>query len=246
MTPQYQLHADHLVRVQADNCEGLEFVPDTFAEVARSDPMDLRHALLQFMIAATPDSKTLNNILSDYDSVLEKMTTSQPGLFAPTGDENVVFVDNVPDTVNPVKAKMAYIQVPTKDGKSTELSLVWKFEVEMQDNWYEASVAMAAPHRIISVVDWASDAYLRPVPKPEEPETTAQYLGYAWGVNDPECGERSVLKQNDDLLASPVGWHSLPYSEDPTYDGVAIKAKSFFRNTTTTWGNNVRSDSLTS
>lgn len=28
----------------------------------------------------------------------------------------------------------------------------------MEDNWYEASVSVALPHRIIDVVDWASDS----------------------------------------------------------------------------------------
>ena len=38
-----------------------------------------------------------------------------------------------------------------------------QFEVEMEHNWYEATVSAALPHRIISVVDWASDS---PMPIP--------------------------------------------------------------------------------
>ena len=69
----------------------------------------------------------------------------------------------------------------------------FQFEVEMEDNWYEAAVSAVAPHRIISVVDWASDA---PIPSPEEPRKPASYNVYAWGVNDPSDGERTLEKEN--------------------------------------------------
>ena len=38
----------------------------------------------------------------------------------------------------------------------------------MEDNWYEAAVTAHHPHKIVSVVDWASDAsddHIAPVPK---------------------------------------------------------------------------------
>jgi extracellular elastinolytic metalloproteinase len=106
----------------------------------------------------------------------------------------------------------------------------------MQDNWYEAAVSAVAPHRIVSVVNWASDA---PVPIPE-PETTATHNVFAFGVNDPEEGKRSIKKENLDVLASPVGWHSLPYTSDLSFHDVKVATKEFYRNTTSTWGNNVR------
>lgn len=112
-----------------------------------------------------------------------------------------------------------------------------QFEVEMQDNWYEAAVSASEFHRIISIVDWASDA-----PIPDEPSTPdpARYNVFAWGVNDPTVSDRSIRKENYDVLASPVGWHSLPFSNDPSLKGVrSSKKNGLLRNTTTTWGNNV-------
>ena len=106
----------------------------------------------------------------------------------------------------------------------------------MEDNWYDAAVSAMAPHRIISVVDWASDA---PIPKPDPSKKTATYNVFGWGVNDPAEGERTIEKENFDVLASPMGWHSLPYSEDPSLKGVRLSTKEFWRNTSTTWGNNV-------
>ena len=44
----------------------------------------------------------------------------------------------------------------------------------MEDNWYEAAVTAHHPHKIVSVVDWASDAsddHIAPVPKkPKKPK----------------------------------------------------------------------------
>jgi len=106
----------------------------------------------------------------------------------------------------------------------------------MQDNWYEAAVSASAPHKIISVVDWASDYAIAPIPKEQTPAT---YNVFKWGINDPVCGERTIEEENIDSIASPAGWHALPYNNDPSFKGVK-SSKAFFRNTTTTWGNNVR------
>lgn len=142
----------------------------------------------------------------------------------------------------------------------------------MADNWYEAAVTYAAPHRIVSVVDWAADGFVdeplnfgfgpeeveaiaapkptskakgckmrtksasfAPVPKePSLPETRspAVYHVFPWGVNDPSEGNRTYELENFDALASPVGWQVVELSSEPGLKGG-------FRNTSTTWGNNV-------
>ncbi|KAI0077985.1 hypothetical protein K474DRAFT_986387 [Panus rudis PR-1116 ss-1] len=191
-------------------------------------------ALLQFMIAATPNSGLASAMAQHPADYVGKMKFTY--VHDLTG-ENVTpayVIENVPDAVSPVKAKMVFVQVP--HGKATALEAVWRFEIEMQDNWYEAAVTVNAPHRIVSVVDWASDS---PIPAPKEPSAPSQavYHVFAWGVNDPSVGNRTFEKENIDLLASPVGWHSLPTYNDPqSSSSSGVKA---FRNTTDTWGNNV-------
>ena len=106
----------------------------------------------------------------------------------------------------------------------------------MQDNWYETSVSASYPHNIISVVDWASDS---PIPKPAPPPTPATYNVFAWGINDPERGERTINKENFDTLASPVGWHAMPVANDPSISSSRSTSEEFWSNSTTTWGNNV-------
>jgi extracellular elastinolytic metalloproteinase len=106
----------------------------------------------------------------------------------------------------------------------------------MQDNWYEATVSVMPPYTIVSVVDWASDSAL---PIPHEPREPATYNVFVWGLNDPSEGDRSIVKEHHDTLASPMGWHSLPYANDPTHNYNGRPYKEFYRNTSTTWGNNV-------
>jgi len=196
---------------------------------------DPRHALLQFMVAATPKDHMVQDILSKYDDYINNMSSYMDNHFV--GDEThipIELIHNVPETVNPVKARLAYIQVP--DGDSIHLDLVWKFEVEMKDNWYEAAVSAHSPHKIVSVVDWASDAH---APIPRKDKGPATYNVFKWGINDPSEGNRTVETEYNDKLASPLGWHSLPIANDPYSDNKRYKHGSSIRNTTVTWGNNV-------
>ncbi|THH26461.1 hypothetical protein EUX98_g7729 [Antrodiella citrinella] len=207
---------------------------------SNDDNMYSEQALLQFMIAATPNSGLAQSMVENPSSFVEKMRVTPVHDFHGGNASPSFVIDNVPDAVAPVKAKMAFVQVPT-DGSST-LQPVWKFEVEMQDNWYETAVSVMPPHRIISVVDWASDSPMPVAPVPKEPSETpvATYNVFPWGVNDPAVGERSIEKENFDSLASPVGWHSLPFDNDPASEHSKGKKSSIkFRNTTDTWGNNV-------
>ena len=71
------------------------------------------------------------------------------------------------------------------------LILAHGIEVEMQDNWYETAISASAPHKVISVVDWASDSLL-PMPEARIP---AIYSLLAWNINDPSVGNRSLNKE---------------------------------------------------
>ncbi|KAF8634115.1 hypothetical protein AX17_004282 [Amanita inopinata Kibby_2008] len=231
-------HLAELEHIYHSNCQHAD-IPEQLSGnqfTSASDPADFRPALLQFMIAATPKEEVANDIQSNFERHMNDLRVTETSHFAPSGGSIEFLAENVPDALNPVKAKLAYIQVPNKNKDSTTLNLVWKFEVEMRDNWYEAAVSAIAPHRIISVVDWASDS---PIPKPPMTPRKGSYNVFPWGVNDPTCGGRDVVSENQDPLASPAGWHALPYINDPSHTGVKGTTDDFYRNTTTTWGNNV-------
>lgn len=81
---------------------------------------DVRAALLQFMAIATPSLDTEADILRNHDTHKVQMTIS------PASETGSYLIGNVPDTVNPVKATLAYSQVPNLNGDATSLELVWK------------------------------------------------------------------------------------------------------------------------
>lgn len=201
-----------------------------------------RDAVLKFIAAATPDEGLSRDILNRFGDYWDGIhSTFEHHLTSSDGPQTIELLSGVPETVNPAKAYLAYVQVPK--GDKSELTLVWKLEVEMQDNWYEAAVTAHQPHNIVSVVDWASDAAVDPLPfaptpkKPVERAERATYNVFGWGVNDPECGNRTLEKESVDKLASPLGWHSIPVANDPKSQGLRLKGG--IRNYTTTWGNNV-------
>lgn len=82
-------------------------------------------AVLRFMVAATPNETVMRNILDNYDAYAKQIyTTTENHLLEDGTVQTYEYLHNVPDTVNPVKAHLAYVQVP--HGDKTALSLVWK------------------------------------------------------------------------------------------------------------------------
>ncbi|KAL5501075.1 hypothetical protein ACEPAH_9462 [Sanghuangporus vaninii] len=239
--------AQRLEHLYATNCGSVKLASDRVASLLADKEDDMasaRDAVLTFMLAATPDENLQEDILSRYSEYLDGISSIfEPHLTSDGSVRPIERLTNVPDTVNPVKAYPAYAQVPTSE--RTVLALVWKLEVEMQDNWYEAAVSMHRPHKIVFVVDWAADAaidsaQLAPTPKKPKKDKRAEFATYnvfSWGINDPECGNRTYEKEGSDKLASPLGWHSIPAVNDPKSAGRAV-SKDQINNYTTTWGNN--------
>ncbi|TFY79758.1 hypothetical protein EWM64_g4254 [Hericium alpestre] len=225
-----------LAHVRVSNCEhaGTPFsMADDPRYASAPRTFDPRAPLLQFMIAATPKSEIVEDIMQRWEHHLDSMSSTYEHDFV--GDEHtgiVEHINNVPDAVGPVKAKPVYVQIP--QGDTTVLTHAWRFEVEMEDNWYEAAVSVQAPHRILSVTDWASDA---PLPKEPTQRPPATYNVFKWGINDPSVGNRSLETENFDPLASPLGWHVIPVGNDPLAGDADLK-KGGFVNHTTTAGNN--------
>ncbi|KAF9240844.1 Fungalysin metallopeptidase-domain-containing protein [Melanogaster broomeanus] len=179
--------------------------------------LSFRRPLLAFLASALPDNHPeLTSVIDNADELVSNIAITTETHLLGDHMELGMSLNNVPGTIGEVKARV--VLGPSSPPRT--------FEVEMEYNWYEATVTTSLPHRIMSVVDWASDSPMplpaatkgdaeayTPVPqKPQLPEVSkASYLVFPWGVNDP-------------------GWHSLPVSWDPS---------DFWRTTNTTWGNNV-------
>ncbi len=147
-----------------------------------------------------------------------------------------------------VPARVMYTQT------EGEPRMVYKFEVEMADNWYEAYVDVETGD-LIRVVDWAHDFSeleykvrtsnggdkQKPHKPPKAPKGEKySYNVFPWGVNDPQEGKPKVEVKPWDNVASPLGWHEFPTSSNP-WDH-KFKGSTKNGNTTTvasTVGNNV-------
>ena len=135
--------------------------------------VDPRLALVHFLIQASPVANFARDLKENDQSYadairLDQLSADQVGFaskldfFGTSADSKKAYkLSHVPLTTEPVKAELAYLQTPSAAG-GMELQLVWKMEVEMRDNHYEAYVA-ALPQeqsavreegRTLAVVDW--------------------------------------------------------------------------------------------
>ncbi|CAG8522633.1 7341_t:CDS:2 [Acaulospora colombiana] len=103
------------------------------------------------------------------------------------GNDQALLISNVPFALSDVRMSQSYIQM---DDQS--LSLTWDIQIEMEDNWYNAHLN-AYTGDVISLVDWVADA---------------AYNVFPLGINDPSDGDRKLLEDPYDLVASPYGWHT--------------------------------------
>lgn len=96
---------------------------------------DISRALLQFMLAATPSEDLQQEIMDDPSKFIPKMRVS----FEHHMSEQPFFtIENAPDAVNPVKGRLAFVQVP--EGDSTTLQLVFKVSAPAHASRHSAYV----------------------------------------------------------------------------------------------------------
>ncbi|KAG0696364.1 Fungalysin metallopeptidase-domain-containing protein [Suillus ampliporus] len=317
---QLPLDGAELDHIHSSNCASLPKLKSistpSFDDHVPS-PQDAPRALLTFLLAAAPSPALAEDIESRFDDHLASMTMARMSSLLPHEADSLT-ITGAPGSIGEVKTSVVWVQVPSEDG-SVHLELVHRFEVEMENNWYEATVSASLPHRIVSVVDWASDSPMPLYPKddqlpplssfvpagsnspscstskkvggrfrkgkaiadlrkikaakeahhksfngPAVPDLpTAWYNVFPWGTNDPvEAVERKAMSEAGvppdslpltygradtpelgDKLASPAGWHALPWGVDPSAseaEKAALHAQGeFWRSTNTTWGNNV-------
>ena len=236
-TPLGDTQVNQLASIIDSNCA----IPHTYLErIKNAHRAELRspaHAALLFMISASPSAQLARDITDNFSTYLSQISIQNEAHFAGSDGSGspyhqpVDYLHNVPGTVGPVRARVAYVQSPDENGH-TELVLVWKLEVEMENNWYEAAVSLVDPTVIVEIVDWASDAGAQPE------RLGGVYNVWKWGLNDPECGERSVETSPYDEVASPLGWHSMPASKDARSRNKRY-SKDHILNITQTYGNNV-------
>ncbi|KAI9052154.1 hypothetical protein LZ554_003516 [Drepanopeziza brunnea f. sp. 'monogermtubi'] len=84
------------------------------------------------------------------------------------------------------KAKLVYFHT------GDSLTLSWRVETDIGDNWLLSYVDAVTPENVIAVVDYVAEA---------------SYTVYPWRTNDPSRGGRVVETDPWDLKASEFTWH---------------------------------------
>ncbi|CAG8975503.1 hypothetical protein HYALB_00012279 [Hymenoscyphus albidus] len=90
-------------------------------------------------------------------------------------------------TVSAPKARLQYIQTPDKK----TLSLVWRVETDVYDDWILSYVDAKDATKIHNIVNYVADA---------------SYEVYPWGTNDPNKGPRTIETNPSDPTASEFTW----------------------------------------
>ncbi|EIW74726.1 hypothetical protein CONPUDRAFT_170062 [Coniophora puteana RWD-64-598 SS2] len=107
-------------------------------------------ALLYFIVAATADPSVSESILNNPRQHLQAIQVDA------LQDTGAYSISGAPGTINDVATRLVYVQVSDDTG-DTVLTLAHRFRVDLPLNSYEAYVSVSSPHRILSVVDYASD-----------------------------------------------------------------------------------------
>ncbi|KFX87633.1 hypothetical protein O988_09343 [Pseudogymnoascus sp. VKM F-3808] len=84
------------------------------------------------------------------------------------------------------KARLVYFQTP-----EGELSLSWRVETDLHDNWILSYVDATGASEVYGVVNYVSDA---------------TYQVYPWGTNDPSKGDRTIETDPADKNGSEFTW----------------------------------------
>ena len=145
-------------------------------------------------------------------------------------------------SAKPILYRLSYLRTGPM---GRDLRLVWDLEIDMQDNYFH-SLVDARSGDVLQTVDWVSDFVVPqsdedgrqvrfveergrreqtmekektpypPSPLPPVPLHSV-YRVYPIGINDPNDGDRVVVKDPADPLASPFGWHRIADDDVPEH-----------------------------
>ncbi|SPC66528.1 related to extracellular elastinolytic metalloproteinase precursor [Ustilago sp. UG-2017b] len=141
--------------------------------------VDPRLALIYFLRQATPDERLaarLSDPRAAESEAAQIVTTFEHKLQPHAGKTDsgaqashtqIEYLHNVPTAKGPVPAQLAYVQTEAEG-----LNLVWKFQVPLEDNAYEAYADAHRPGSISTVLDWVHS-----MPRPRSKSNKVPSLG---------------------------------------------------------------------
>jgi extracellular elastinolytic metalloproteinase len=139
-----------------------------------------------------PKLQTTDNLIpisaDDLESHPEHTFAPKPASAEPPTERITGRGLDISGVVNPVPARLMYTQVDAGVPR-----MVWKFEIEMKENWYEAYVDVYSGE-LVRIVDWANDVSWgsqerdglkggkqKPLPAPHKEHKPYSYNVFPWG-----------------------------------------------------------------
>ncbi|MCA9247386.1 MAG: M36 family metallopeptidase, partial [Planctomycetales bacterium] len=128
--------------------------------------------------------------LSSFATAIDDSLTSNPQIVnAPFGFAQHTVLAAPDFAIGDVDSELVYVPTP-----SGGVELAWKLNVQTDDgeHWFDVSVS-AQDGDVLHLVDWAADL--------------AQYNVFHYNLASPQDGNRSLITDPADSVASPFGWH---------------------------------------
>ncbi|KAF7593537.1 Fungalysin/Thermolysin Extracellular metalloproteinase 5 [Aspergillus hancockii] len=126
--------------------------------------------------------------LKEASEKLQLSLTTDAVSTEPAEEKESYTFKGVSGTVSDPNAKLVYLTKP--DGS---LALTWRVETDIDSNWLLTYIDATNGKDIHGVVDYVAEA---------------DYQVYAWGINDPTEGSRTLIKDPWDTTASAFTWIS--------------------------------------
>ncbi|SNX87772.1 related to extracellular elastinolytic metalloproteinase precursor [Melanopsichium pennsylvanicum] len=176
--------------------------------------IDPRLALVYFLRQATPDeglAARLSDSRAAESEAAQIVTTFEHKLQPHAGKTDsgaqashtqIEYLHNVPTAKGPVPAQLAYVQTEAEG-----LNLVWKFQIPLEDNAYEAYADAHRPGSISTVVDWVHS-----MPRPRSKAAARANIP---SLGRPDFGNRKIPELGrPDFSTHP--FFSKPKKSDPS------------------------------
>ncbi|CAE6495462.1 unnamed protein product [Rhizoctonia solani] len=161
---------------------------------------DPRVAVFFFMQTAHPDPTSLVSTFTSLEAKHHECTD----LLGQDISCNSWLVSGFGAEVGPIRAHQVYVQTPGVYG-STHLNLVWRLEVPLPDNHYEAYVSLNDPTKIVAVADWVVDA-----PTPTSDGWLSNLQRHVFGQSQEVLPPQSPDQVESNIKADPGADNPIP------------------------------------
>lgn len=226
---------------------------------------DPRAAAYFFMVASYPEDFSFGTYVQSVTAVREPCPqpsstfasdcwaiSGLPGILAPIQARKVYVQTSVPSSKDTSLNLAWYLEVVLEDNRyeayvsvdspSQIISSVdWVIDAPPSSKDGQISLQKRSLGQKVFALNEAGVTGSGNPAAPSDPSSPpgGTYRVWKWGINAPDCGNRTLEVSPYNKNASQLGWHSVPAPNDPVKDHPGVGVNTLV-NFTTTIGNNVR------